>query len=248
MGTVPIRLPLWPTTELQVAMSFSNLAIPAIGGLGVQVRFLQKEGVDLPSAVAAGGVLSSLGAVVTQVPLLALAVAVAPNAIDVGNIQASTVLEVVLGAVFVLGVASGIVLGVPTLRRVMIPALRHAVTTMGRVLRSPQRVLLLIGGNVLVSLLYGLTLLACLHAFGGGLSFWTLLALSIAGTTLAQLVPMPGGGTAVASIGISGALIALGVPKEVAVATALTNQLVVAYLPAVPGWFATTHMFRRGYL
>ena len=62
MGTVPIRLPLGPTVELQVAMSFSNLAIPAVGGLGVQVRYLQKQGVDLPSAVAAGGVLNSAAA------------------------------------------------------------------------------------------------------------------------------------------------------------------------------------------
>ena len=248
MGTVPIRLPLLPTTELQVAMSFSNVAIPAIGGIGVQVRFLQKQGVDVPSAVAAGGVLSTVAAVVTQIPLLALAVAVAPNAIDLGNIQAGTILEIVLGAGFALGVVSGVVFGVPQLRRWMVPALRDAATTIGRALRSPQRVLLLIGGNVAVSLIYGLTLLTCLYAFGATLSFWTVLALSIAGNTLAQLVPMPGGGTAVASIGISGALIAFGIPKDVAVATALSNQLVVAYLPAVPGWFATARMVRRGYL
>ncbi|HEX7521514.1 MAG TPA: lysylphosphatidylglycerol synthase domain-containing protein, partial [Acidimicrobiia bacterium] len=60
-GTVPVRLPLWPTTEVQLGMSFSNLAIPAIGGQGMQVRFLQKMGVDLSSAVAAGGILSTVG-------------------------------------------------------------------------------------------------------------------------------------------------------------------------------------------
>ena len=48
-------------------MSFSNLAVPAIGGQGMQVRFLQKLGVDLPSAVAAGGVLSGFGALVAGV-------------------------------------------------------------------------------------------------------------------------------------------------------------------------------------
>ena len=47
MGCVPIRLPLWPTTETQVAMSFGNLAIPAIGGIAIQIRFLQKRGLDL---------------------------------------------------------------------------------------------------------------------------------------------------------------------------------------------------------
>lgn len=66
--------------------------------------------------------------------------------------------------------------------------------------------------------------------------------------TLASLVPIPGGSTAVASVGLSGALVAFGVPKEVAVAVVLTNQLVVNYLPAVPGWFATTRLVRRGFV
>ena len=47
MGTVPINLPLVRTAELQLSMSFSNLAVPAIGGMAAQIRFLQKQGVDL---------------------------------------------------------------------------------------------------------------------------------------------------------------------------------------------------------
>ena len=87
----------------------------------------------------------------------------------------------------------------------------------------------------MVSLLYAACLLACLEAFGGSLSFWTVLALSIAGDTLAQLVPVPGGGTAVASVGLSAAMIAFGVPKEIAVASVLANQLVVAVPAGRPG-------------
>ena len=41
MGTVTMKLPLVQTTELQVSMSFANLAIPAVGGMASQVRFLQ---------------------------------------------------------------------------------------------------------------------------------------------------------------------------------------------------------------
>src|SRR6202035_3611860 len=69
----PLRLPLWPTTELQVAMSFSNLAVPGIGGTGMQVRYLQKQGVDLPSAIAAGGLLATVGNLVAAVGLFGLA-------------------------------------------------------------------------------------------------------------------------------------------------------------------------------
>jgi uncharacterized membrane protein YbhN (UPF0104 family) len=85
---------------------------------------------------------------------------------------------------------------------------------------------------------YGFCLQACLAAFGATLSFWSLLPANIFLGTLASLVPIPGGSTAVASVGLSGALVAFGVPKEIAVAAVLTNQLVVSYLPAVPGWVA----------
>ena len=55
LGCVPMNLPLMRTAELQLSMSFSNLAVPAVGGLAAQVRFLQLQGIDVASAVAAGG-------------------------------------------------------------------------------------------------------------------------------------------------------------------------------------------------
>jgi hypothetical protein len=55
-----------------------------------------------------------------------------------------------------------------------------------------------------------------------------------------------GGSTAVASVGLSGALVAFDAPKAIAVAAVLTNQLVVDCLPALPGWLATTRVLHRG--
>ncbi len=48
------------------------------------------------------------------------------------------------------------------------------------------------------------------------------------------------------SIGFSGALTAFGVPTSVAVSA--IHQIVVSYVPAVIGWFATSDMIRRDYL
>ncbi len=49
MGTVPQPLPLWRTSEQQLAMSFANLAVPAVGGMAAQVRFLRsKESTSRP--------------------------------------------------------------------------------------------------------------------------------------------------------------------------------------------------------
>ena len=75
-----------------------------------------------------------------------------------------------------------------------------------------------------------------------------MLALNIFIGTIASLVPIPGGGTAVASVGMSGALTAVGVPTEIAVAAVLANQLVANFIPAVPGWFATKNLMNESYL
>ena len=88
----------------------------------------------------------------------------------------------------------------------------------------------------------------CLIAFGGHVSFWALLAANVAVVTIASIVPVPGGGTAVGTVGLSAVLVSYGVARDVAVASVLANQLVYYYLPAVPGWFATRSLLRRDYL
>src|SRR5205085_11025326 len=69
LGNVPIRIPIWPSIELQVAMAFSNLALPVASDAAIQVRFLHKNGLDIPSAIATGGVLSSVTEIAVQVAL-----------------------------------------------------------------------------------------------------------------------------------------------------------------------------------
>jgi len=249
MGTVPMKLPLWPTTEVQIAMGFSNLAIPAVGGTAVQIRFLQKQGVDLGSAIASGGLLSTVANIATQLGLFFVALWLAPNNVNLGRIPTSGISETLLGLALFLGVAAAAILGIGRLRRVVVPPVKRAAITLWDAVRSPRRVALLVGGNVLASLLYAVCLLACLEAFGaGGVSFWSLLAVNIGIGTIASLVPVPGGGTAVSSVGLGGALVAFGVTKDAAVAAVLTNQMVVNYLPALPGWFATRRLMKRDYL
>ena len=247
-GTVPLRLPLWPTTELEVAMSFSNLAIPGIGGTGLQVRYLQKQGIDLSSAVAAGGLLSTVGNLVAAVALFALAIAVRPASINLKLLPTQGLALFVLYAAAAVAAATAIVAGIPRLRRAVMPPVRRAASTMLTAFRSPRQLALLLGGNVLATLLSTWCLLACVLAFGGSVPFWPLLAANIGVVTIASIVPIPGGGTAVGTVGLAAALVAFGVHKDVAVAAVLANQVVFYYLPALPGWFATEHLVRRDYL
>jgi undecaprenyl-diphosphatase len=248
MGTLPLRLPLWPTTELQVAMSYSNLVVPVIGGTGFQIRFLQRQGADLPAAVAAGGLLSTVAVVLTQLPLFALAVWLSPDSLDLSGVPVSGIVKTVVLTVLGLGIVVAVGLGIPKLRRLVLPPVKEAAITIWTAVRTRRQLALIVGGNVAVSVLYALCLLCCLQAFGESMSFWTLLAVSIGVGTLSALVPIPGGGTAVGSLGIAGALAGLGVSTGVAISAALANQLTVNYLPAAPGWFATRHLLKHDYL
>lgn len=248
MGTLPLRLPLWPTAELQLAMSYSNLVVPVVGGAGFQIRFLQRQGADMAAAVAAGGLLSTAGTVLTQVPVFALALLLSPDSLHLGSISVTGILRYVLLGLLALGVVAAVAFGVPQLRRVLLAPVKEAAATVWAAIRSPRQLSLIVGGNLVVSLLYASCLLSCLFAFGGHLSFWTVLAASIGVGTIAALVPVPGGGATIGSVGLAGTLAALGIPTEVAVTTTLANGLAVSYLPAVPGWFATRHLLKADYL
>ena len=248
MGTVPIALPLWRTSELQLSMSFSNLAIPAVGGMAAQIRFLQKQGVDLASAVASGGLLINVGNILANAVLLGIAIALSPATFRAQSIPVSEIVQVVVLAVIALAVVAGLAFGIPRLRRMVLPPIKSATITILAATRSPKRVALLLGGNAINAIMYGVVMACCIEAFGGSINFFTLLALNIFIGTIASLVPIPGGNTAVSTVGMSGALTAFGVSTEVAVAAVLANQLVANYIPAIPGWFATNDMLHHDYL
>jgi undecaprenyl-diphosphatase len=248
LGNVPIRLPVWPSIELQSAMSFSNLAVPVAADTALQVRFLQKNGLDLGSAVAAGGILSAVSEIIVQVGLLFLAIWLAPDSIDFGRIDTNQIVVLVLIAILVLGVATAVIFGVRRIRNRVLPPIQRALGTVWSAVKTPSRVALLIGGNVVAQCLYAASLLVCVHAYGSSINFWTLLALNIGISVIASLVPIPGGGTAVSAVGLAGMVTAFGVPSAVASAAVLTHQLAVTYLPAIPGWFATNDLVKKGML
>jgi uncharacterized membrane protein YbhN (UPF0104 family) len=114
--------------------------------------------------------------------------------------------------------------------------------------RDPRLVAALIGGNLVVILMTGGILAASLAAFGGSAPFGPILVSTIVVQTVASIVPVSGGGTALSAVGLSGALVALGVSEPVAISAALADQAAFMYLPAIPGWFATRHLARNDYL
>jgi undecaprenyl-diphosphatase len=183
--------------------------------------------------------------VAIQLAMLAVAVPLSPHAI---NIPLHGIAIGAAGLAGVVAVGAISVFRVPLLRRHFLVPAEHAVDSVLAALRSPSRLALLVTGNLLATVLVTLSLLACVRAYGHGVNFWSLLAVQITVSTVASLVPLPGGGTAVGSVGLTGALALFGVPQDVAVAAVLTNQVVATYLPAIPGWIATQRLTRRDLL
>jgi undecaprenyl-diphosphatase len=203
---------------------------------------------DVASAIASGGLLATVGNVASQIVLLVLALELTPTNYKTARIDTSKFVDVALIAILVVVVVAGITAGIPRLRHAVSTPARNAATTIAGALRSPRRIVLLLGGNIVNALLAAAVYLACIVALGSSVNFWALVSMNIIIGTIASLVPVPGGGAAVSSVGMSGALAAAGVPIEIAVAASLLNQMISAYLPALPGWFATKDLIRADYL
>ena len=248
MGSVRIRIPLGRTTELQLSLTFANLAIPSIGGLAAQVRYLQKQGVDLASAVAAGGIVSGVANVVVTSAVCLIAVFLSPISLHTESLSLSSLFGILLVAAAVIGVVSAIVFGIPAIRKRVVEPAESAWSTIRSVARSPRQFSQLVLGWAGNALLYASVLYCCVSAFGPPVNFWTVLLINTGVSTLAFAVPVPGGSTAVASVGVAGALTAAGATQDVAVAASLAYQVTATFLPAIPGWVAFRDLLDRDYL
>ena len=248
MGSVPIRIPLLRTAELQLSLSFANLAVPTVGGLASQVRYLQKQGVDLAGAVAAGGVVSGVANVVVTSSVCLLAILLSPAKIATEPIEPNQLLGLLLIAAVIIGAVCGIVFGVPRIRAHVLAPVRNAWAIVSSALRSPRQLGQLVFGWAANALMYAFVLYCCVAAFGPPVNFWTIVLINTGVSTLAFAVPVPGGATAVSSVGVAGLLTAVGASQEVAVAASLAYQVTATFIPAVPGWFCFRNLMAHDFL
>jgi len=248
MGSVLHPLPLGRTSELQLSVRFINLAAPTIGGLATQIRYLQKQGVDLASAVAAGGVVSGVANVVVTGIVCIISLILSPAQVDLSDVSASGVLTVLLIAVLIIAVVCGIVFGIPRIRNKVLEPLKQGWAAISGIARSPKRVVQLTVGWAGSAVFFGAILWCCVMAFGATSNIWTILLINTGVSVLAFAVPIPGGAAAVGTVGVAGALTATGVPNEAAVAASLLYQVLASFFPAAPGWFAMRNLLADDYL
>mgnify|MGYP001828992608 FL=1 len=248
-GAIPQRLPFPPTLAAQVGSSFASKLAPAgLGGMALNIRFLQKQGVD--RAVGASGVgLNSVAGVVAHVSLIGVFVVWAgPDAFESFRLPDAHWFLIGLGAIVAL---IGVALAVPQTRAVVVgklwPILSRAVHGVGAVLRSPSKVAMLLLGSVGVTMSYLFALWFSVEAFGGALPIATVGAVYLVGAAIADVAPTPGGLGAMEAALISG-LVAAGLDHTIALPAVFLYRLATFWLPILPGWLCLTWLQRREYL
>jgi glycosyltransferase 2 family protein len=235
LGAVDPPLALGRTTLVQVASSFANRLTPAnLGGIGLNIRYLQRAGLDSSTAVAAVTVNTAAGALVHVLGLLVAVTLLGRTQVAATHLPRGWPLLVTLVAVLVAG---GLLLWSPLgRRRVVIPVLRTSRELAG-VLRRPGKAAQLLGGSAGVTLAYALTLACCLAAFHTHLPLASTVAVYLAAVAVASVSPTPGGLGAMEAALVAG-LTAVGAPTGSAVAGVLAFRLLTFWLPILPGWLA----------
>ena len=249
MGSVPTRLPFWPTVLTQGASSFVNRVSPAnVGGMAVNVRYLQKSGIP-PSASAAAVGVNALVGVIVHLVLIVIFFSWAGHALSQA-FKLPPASKLLLALAIAAGLV-GLVLATRQGRRFARTRLRKgarsAAASLREVASSPVKLALLVGGSALVTLAYIGGLAAAVEAFGGGVGFGVIGAVYLGAAAIGTASPTPGGLGAIEAALVAG-LTGVGLSAGPAVSAVLTYRLCTYWLPALPGWLCLRILQRKDYV
>ena len=90
-------------------------------------------------------------------------------------------------------------------------------------------------------------LYASIEAFGGDLSIAVVAVVYLAGATIGQAAPTPGGLGAVEAA-LTAGLTAAGLDGGIALSAVLLYRVVTFWIPTIPGYWAFTWLTKRGAL
>jgi uncharacterized protein (TIRG00374 family) len=246
-GFVPERIPLHRTMLAQVAGDFATLVSPpTLGSVAINLRFLTKSGLHPALAGASVGVSQVAAFAVHLLLLLGFGIAAGTQADFTFDPPAWAVIVVI--AVVILFIAA---FAVAPLRRYVFgrvrPLLREVVPRLITVAQRPMKLVEGIGGILVLNLAYIVVLIACVRAFDGDLNVAAIAVVYLAGATIGQAAPTPGGLGAVEAA-LAAGLTAAGLPGGIAVSSVLLFRLLTFWIPTIPGYIAFNWLTRKGYL
>ena len=247
-GAVAAPLALLPCVVLQSAIKFINLTVPnSAGRIGMNLRFLQRQGVPSGQALAAGAV-DDVSERLVQAALFLVALSFVNVDLETSQFSgAGPDRRLLVGIGVALLVSTVIVMAVPKLRNRVVPQVRGALSGLWSVARVRGKRVELFGGHLASELLYALALGATCLAYGVHLNLAQLVFVNTAASVLSSLIPVPGG-IGAAEAALSAGLIAMGVDESSAFAIAITQRLCTFYLPPIWGYFSLRWLDRKGYV
>jgi uncharacterized membrane protein YbhN (UPF0104 family) len=247
-GASRVRLRAASTIAAQVAAAVPGMVAPgAIGGGGLNVRYLERSGLSRAEALAAVTLANTAAFAVHVAALVTIGGVV--TGIGVAAVPAPP-RWALLAAVIAVAALAGVVFWGRLGRRVpgrrLAGQARELADGLLAALRRPRQAILLLGGSAGVTAGYVLALWCSLRAFGA-LSPLRAAAAYLAGAAAGAVSPTPGGLGAV-DAALTGGLIRLGVPGATAVLGVVAFRLVTYWLPVLPGAAALRSLRRRGRL
>ena len=246
-GFVPERLKLHRTIMAQVAGDFATLVSPpTLGAIAINVRFLQKAGLHPALAAASVGVSQVMAFVFHILLLLGFGIAAGTQTSLPFDLPPVAV-AIVVGILIVLLA----LLAVPAVRRLITkrvgPLLKEVGPRLVTVAQRPLKLLEGIGGILLLNLAYIGVLYACVEAFDGSLNIAVVGVVYLAGATIGQAAPTPGGLGAVEAA-LAAGLTAAGLDGSLAISAVLLYRLITFWIPTIPGYWAFNWLTKKGAL
>jgi uncharacterized protein (TIRG00374 family) len=242
-GAVTTPLRFVRTYLTQLAVAFTGLVAPsAIGNIALNMRYLQRAGVD--PAVAGGSIgLAQLAQFSSYFVLLLLSSVLAgtgPRAPFTPPLPAIMGL-IVLVALLLLALA------VPAGRRLVIgrflPVVRRVVPRVVAIFQDPRKVVTLFAGALMLDMSFVAALTCATRAFGATPPISAVAVVYFAGAIIGSAVPTPGGLGGV-ELALFTGLHALGLQGSIAVSSVLLFRLCTYWLPIPFGWASLNYLQR----
>ncbi len=247
-GWLAVALPLGRTALVQLASSFLTLVTPpAVGHVGLNIRYLQRAGVPIATAAATVTVSEAVTIAMTVVLLLACSWFSGISESRLTLLPSGNVLAVLAVAAIVLALAAAAPPTRRLLRRRVEPLVRSTLPQLVAMGSDPRRLGIALLGVLVMNGGYMLALDASLRAFSTSLAAPTLVVVYLVASTVGSAAPTPGGLGAVEAA-LVGGLTATGVPLASALPAVLAFRAATFWLPAPVGYGAFVVLQRRGWV
>jgi uncharacterized membrane protein YbhN (UPF0104 family) len=243
-GYVRERLSFARTVLTQLAASFAGFVTPpAVGGLALNVRYLQRAGVPTTGIAASLGLSQVINAA-SHVVLLVAFVAVT----GASTSYRFAVPGWAFGLLAVAAVLVLVTLTVPPARHWLsarlLPPLRQGAARLVDLVTSPIKMAEGLLGALGLNVFYIAALWFSMHAFNGSLAFSVVAVVYLTGAVIGSVAPTPGGLGAI-EVALSTGLAAGGMPGTAAVSAVLLFRVATFWLPVPLGWIALRYLQHR---